>query len=127
MPLATPATDAIQFDKQIQNLASSSSADRIIIDVREPSEVKATGRIPGAQNVPITSSPDALFLPAEDFEDRFGFPKPSATDEVVFYCKAGVRSRTAAGLARMAGWEKVGEYPGSWNEWEQKGGKVEGP
>ena len=93
--------------------------------MREPSEIAQTGHIPHAKNLPITSHPDALFLPAEEFEDRFSFPKPTAETEVVFYCKAGVRSRAAAGMAREAGWERVGEYKGSWVEWVGRGGKVE--
>lgn len=40
------------------------------------------------------------------------------------YCKAGVRSRAAAGLARQAGWEKVGEYQGSWLDWASNGGNI---
>lgn len=44
--------------------------------------------------------------------------------EVVFYCKSGVRSRAAAELARQAGYECVGEYPGSWLDWVKKGGEV---
>lgn len=44
--------------------------------------------------------------------------------EVVFYCKSGVRSRAAAELARQAGFEQVGEYPGSWMDWVKKGGQV---
>lgn len=44
---------------------------------------------------------------------------------MVFYCKAGVRSRAAAGLAREAGWKNTGEYRGAWSEWFEKGGKVE--
>jgi rhodanese-related sulfurtransferase len=93
--------------------------------VREPGELTSTGRIPGAQNVPITTSPDSFHISAEEFEDRFGFQRPGPDDEVVFYCKAGVRSRAAAGIAREAGWKKVGEYPGSWAEWSGKGGEVE--
>ena len=96
-----------------------------MIDVREPSELHATGRIPTAHNLPINSAPEALFLPADDFEERFGFKKPSSVTEVVFYCKSGVRSRAAAGLARQAGWERVGEYQGSWIDWEKKGGVKE--
>ena len=119
-------TDPCLDHLQVKSLTASPSADRILIDVREPSELQSSGRISGAHNLPITSSPDGLFLPAEEFEDKFGFPKPKASDEVIFYCKAGVRSRSAAGIARMAGWEKVGEYPGSWKDWEEKGGKVEG-
>ncbi|KAK7957129.1 thiosulfate sulfurtransferase-like protein [Apiospora aurea] len=97
-----------------------------LIDVREPSELASTGRIPGALNIPITTSPDSFHISAEEFEDRFGFARPQPQeDEVVFYCKAGVRSRAAAGIAREAGWKKVGEYPGSWVEWSGKGGKIE--
>ena len=127
MPLpAKHRTDVILHYLQVEALTAAPSADRILIDVREPSELKSSGKIPGARNLPINSSPDGLFLSAEDFEDRFGFPKPNPTDELIFYCKAGVRSRSAAGLARMAGWDQVGEFPGSWKEWEQRGGKVEG-
>ena len=49
--------------------------------------------------------------------------KPKSDTEVIFYCKAGVRSRAAAGMAREAGYERVGEYPGSWMDWERKGGE----
>lgn len=94
-------------------------------DVREPGELQQTGRIPGAVNVPITSAPDSFHISDEEFEDRFGFPRPARDAEVVFYCKAGVRSRAAAGLAREAGWTRVGEYPGSWLDWFEKGGKAE--
>ncbi|KAI8628260.1 Rhodanese-like domain-containing protein [Xylariaceae sp. FL1651] len=116
--------------EEIQSLSSSSSSPSTdpkvtLIDVREPSELKSTGRIPGAVNIPITTSPDSFHLTPEEFEDRFGFARPGPDDEVVFYCKAGVRSRAAAGIAREAGWRHVGEYPGSWIEWSGKGGAVE--
>ena len=94
-------------------------------DAREPAELKDTGRIPGAINIPVTTAPDSFFLPDEEFEDRFGFARPDRDTEVIFYCKAGVRSRAAAGLAKEAGWTKVGEYPGSWLDWSGKGGPVE--
>lgn len=64
-------------------------------------------------------------MPEEDFEDSYGFPRPDKDAEVVFYCKAGVRSRAAASLAKEAGWTSVGEYPGSWLDWESNGGQVE--
>ena len=46
-------------------------------------------------------------------------------EEVIFYCKAGVRSRAAARMARE--WEGVGvgEMRGGWVEWEGRGGEVE--
>ena len=45
---------------------------------------------------------------------------------MVFYCRSGVRSRAAAELARQGGWKNVGEYAGSWLDWEKNNGPKEG-
>lgn len=67
-----------------------------------------------------------MFLSADEFEDRFGRPRPGADDEVIFYCRSGVRSKAAAELAKQAGFGgTVSEFPGSWLEWEKQGGKAE--
>ncbi|KAI0908179.1 Rhodanese-like domain-containing protein [Ustulina deusta] len=113
--------------EEIQSLTTTPGAPKptLLIDVREPAELRATGRIPGALNIPITTAPDSFHISAAEFEDRFGFARPARDAAVVFYCKAGVRSRAAAGIARDAGWADVGEFPGSWIEWAEKGGAVE--
>lgn len=132
---------------QVKEFASSPSEDRLLIgkptppishylasstrthqptDVREPSEYEA-GFIPGAINIPVKSQPDAMFLPEEEFEDRFGFSKPAMDKELVFYCKAGVRSSAAAQLAKQFGYENVAEYKGSWIDWERNGGESSKP
>lgn len=95
------------------------------VDSREPSELARTGRIPRALNIPVTSQPDSFFISAEEFADRFGFDRPGKDQEVVFYCRSGVRSRAAAELARQAGWGNVAEYQGSWLDWEKNGGEKE--
>lgn len=106
--------------RKIKQFTANPSPHRIIIDVREPGEFEG-GAIPGAINLPIGSSPEALMLPEEEFQDRFGIPKPDKKEnEVVFYCKAGIRSHSAAELAKQAGYEKVAEYPGSWMDWIKK-------
>ncbi|RHZ59407.1 rhodanese-like domain-containing protein [Aspergillus thermomutatus] len=101
----------------------------ILVDVREPNELTSTGIIPTAVAVPLASQPDALFLTPDEFETRFGFPKPGVQEEghIVFYCKAGVRAKTAAQLAMQAGYDpdRIGVYEGSWLDWADKGGKVE--
>ncbi|KAJ0310102.1 hypothetical protein COL5a_009746 [Colletotrichum fioriniae] len=97
----------------------------VIVDAREPHELVETGRIPTALNIPVATAPESFLIADEDFEDRYGYPRPSKDTELVFYCKAGVRSRALATLARDAGWSKVGEYPGSWLDWAKKGGEVE--
>lgn len=68
-----------------------------------------------------------MFLPADEFEDRFGFEKPSAHKELVFYCKSGVRSSAAAQLAQQIGYQNVAEYRGSWLDWEKNGGEAKKP
>ncbi|KAF2998853.1 hypothetical protein E8E13_003464 [Curvularia kusanoi] len=97
------------------------SDSRLLVDVREPHEYAADS-IPTAINIPVSSHPDALLLAPEEFADVFGFQKPPKGKELVVFCKAGVRSKTAASIARQAGYTNVGEYPGSWNDWVKKGG-----
>ncbi|KAJ5808043.1 hypothetical protein N7474_009312 [Penicillium riverlandense] len=108
---------------------SPTHAPIILIDVREPAELTGTGIIPSAVAIPLASQPDALFLTPDEFETRFGFPKPGSEQdgEMVFYCKAGVRARAAAQLAVQAGYDpaRIGVYEGSWLDWEKRGGKVE--
>ena len=93
--------------------------------MREPHELKATGKIPTAINIPIQSAPFSFHLSRDEFEQRHGFEPPPKNAELVLYCKAGVRSRAAAAQARDAGWTNVGEYPGSWNDWQAKNGPTE--
>ncbi|KAH6631654.1 Rhodanese-like domain-containing protein [Chaetomium tenue] len=109
----------------LEKLTTAPHPSITIIDVREPHELTESGRIPGAINIPVSTAADSFHISEEEFEDRFGHPRPARDAEVVFYCRAGVRSRAAAGLARDAGWEKVGEYPGSWLDWAGRGGEVE--
>lgn len=97
----------------------------MLIDVREPYEY-AGGHIPNAVNVPLDTSPEGLFLDPEEFEDKFGFTKPDSKDEVLFYCKAGIRSEQSATLAKKAGYVNVNEYRGSWNDWVANQGPIEG-
>ncbi|KAI1090171.1 Rhodanese-like protein [Rostrohypoxylon terebratum] len=120
------------WDFEKLNAAIQSSTPHVtLIDVREPDEIRKTGRIPGALNVPVMSQPDSFHLSAEEFRDRFGFERPSDADagegqgQIVFYCKAGVRSQAAFEIARLAGWNNVAEYPGSWTDWVAQGGDVE--
>ncbi|UNI22059.1 hypothetical protein JDV02_007983 [Purpureocillium takamizusanense] len=103
----------------------SSSGQIVIVDVREPIELHETGKIPGAVNIPITSAVQSFHVSDADFQDMYGFERPPRDAHLLFYCKAGVRARSAAGLAQHAGWDSVGEYPGSWLDWEAKGGPVE--
>lgn len=113
-----------------QSAPQSSASQRLLIDVREPSEF-ADGHIPTAHNLPLNSASEDFYLPADQFAAQYGFEKPGAGQEVVFYCKRGIRSGVAVDISGKAGWEgEVGEYKGSWVDWVQRegdgGGKGEG-
>lgn len=102
--------------EEIKDLVAQKSPSAVLIDVREPVEF-LEGHIPGALNVPFKSSPGALDLSPEEFEESFGFEKPAKDAEVVFYCLGGVRSTAAEELANAFGYAKRGNYVGSWEDW----------
>ncbi|KHN97883.1 Rhodanese domain protein [Metarhizium album ARSEF 1941] len=123
---AVPGSRIWSFDEIKQLVAGGNSSEKIVIvDVREPLELQTTGKIPGAINIPVTSALQSFHVSDADFEDMHGFERPSRDATLLFYCKAGVRAKSAAGLAKLAGWENVGEYPGSWLDWEARKGPVE--
>lgn len=86
-------------------MSEKRSKDQVIIDVREPYEVEL-GKIPGSINIPLKSAPDALAMPADAFEAKFGFKKPDPEKEVIFYCRSGGRSTAAAEIAKQQGYKR---------------------
>ncbi|EKD15470.1 uncharacterized protein L3040_001841 [Drepanopeziza brunnea f. sp. 'multigermtubi'] len=121
----TPPGKIYAFE-DVKSFVEKPDPSRVLVDAREPGEIQATGTIPGSLNIPVTSKPDSFFITAEEFEDRFGFGRPEKHQEVIFYCRSGVRSRAAATFARQAGWSNVAEYQGSWLDWARNGGVKEG-
>jgi len=66
-----------------------------IIDVREPWEFEES-RIPGAQNIPLSSLPTRL----DDLEDL-------KTQEVIVHCKSGARATSAKAYLTQQGFTNV--------------------
>lgn len=68
-------------------------------------------------------------IDSADFNREAGYGKEGqkrrGVEEVIFYCKAGVRSRAAARMAREWVGVKAGDMKGGWMEWEERGGEVE--
>lgn len=80
--------------------------DSYLIDVREPEEV-IQGSIPSSVNIPLSVLPSSLHLKTDEFEKKFGFAKPRRDQEIVFYCRSGVRAATAGDIAKKNGYEKL--------------------
>jgi adenylyltransferase/sulfurtransferase len=78
----------------------------VLLDVREPQEWEIS-RIPGATFISLSRLPYAL-------------GELSTADEIVAYCRSGVRSRKALQLLHESGFRKVRNLTGGINAWAEK-------
>lgn len=51
---------------------------------------------------------------------KFAFPKPLPSQNIIFFCRSGKRSATASEWAAERGYENVRNYSGSWLDWEKR-------
>ncbi|KAM6935527.1 thiosulfate sulfurtransferase/rhodanese-like domain-containing protein 3 [Lycodopsis pacificus] len=110
---APPSTD-VSYEQMKQLLAGRKA---VVIDVREPWELREYGFIPGSINVPLGQVNTALQLGPDEFNEKYGGEMPQQTDNVVFTCLAGVRSKTALNAAASLGYKDVQHYLGGWQDW----------
>jgi len=124
--MSTEASDGVPVitKEQLESLIGGSgqqagaSSKILLLDVREPGEMQQTGMIPSARGLPLTKLQHALQLDEDDFEEEFAFPKRELKESrVVCYCRAGVRSETAARILQEFGNASVANYKGSFLEW----------
>jgi len=88
----------------------------ILIDVRERNELPY-GMIPGAVNIPLSEFVQALEKDTQFWEKQYGIPKVEVDDNVVVYCKSGMRSHQAAAYAAAKGYPNWANYAGSYIDW----------
>ena len=90
-----------------------------------PPGIYRKGRIPGAVHVPWDdgASEDGSFLPAGELRRMYEAQGLSPDDEVVPYCRLGVRaSYSWFVLKYLLGYSRVRNYDGSWTEWGNAAG-----
>ncbi|MGI3184047.1 rhodanese-like domain-containing protein [Nioella aestuarii] len=98
---------------------SDLKADRIsVIDIREPSEVKTTGKAEGALHVPLAALRMKADPASPEQLEEFRSGKP-----VVLYCASGSRSQIAVRMLRHMGLEEVYNL-GGLAHWEMAGGVI---
>ncbi|KAM3960944.1 rhodanese domain-containing protein CG4456 isoform 1-T2 [Aphomia sociella] len=94
----------------------------LIVDVREPDEIKEHGKIPNSINIPLGNVTTVLSSMSEtEFKKTYNRPKPAEDTEIIFYCMIGKRSGMAQQNAMNLGYKNVKNYLGSWTEWATKG------
>lgn len=109
VPRVTPAVAADMMAK----------GDVLVVDVRDPSEVQANGKVAGAVNVP-RGMLEFRADPASPYHDK-NFDKGKA---VIVYCASGGRSALSGKTLRDLGYEKVYNL-GGFKDWADSGGAVE--
>ncbi|XP_070137623.1 rhodanese domain-containing protein CG4456 [Drosophila bipectinata] len=99
-----------------------SEPQKLLIDVREPDELKETGQIPSSINIPLDVVSQELSTSDSAFKSKYGREKPKPDTEIIFHCKIGKRSLKAAEAATALGFKKVSNYEGSWLDWAKREG-----
>lgn len=57
-------------------------------------------------NLPLSVLSNSLHIEPVAFKEKHGFDKPKKDQEVIFYCRSGVRSSTASDVAKRNGFTK---------------------
>ncbi|XP_076006349.1 thiosulfate sulfurtransferase/rhodanese-like domain-containing protein 3 [Genypterus blacodes] len=117
---SAPLSTDVDYKQMKKLLAAGRS---VVIDVREPWELREYGFIPSSINVPLGQVNTALQLVPEEFKEKFGDEMPQQTDNIVFTCLAGIRSKKALDTATSLGYNDVQHYVGGWTDWVKQEGK----
>ncbi|MEO4000011.1 rhodanese-like domain-containing protein [Mesorhizobium sp. CAU 1732] len=116
MAAANAAIPKISPD-QAQKLMREKNA--LVVDVRDPAEVEASGKVKGAINIPR----GMLEFRADDetqyFDKSFSKDRP-----VIVYCASGGRSALSGKTLKDMGYTEVHNL-GGFKDWAESGGDVE--
>lgn len=102
--------------KEAQEMAANGA---LILDVRDGTEVAATGKAAGAVHIPrgVLEFKADLTMPTAD--KNFAYDKP-----IILHCASGGRAALAGKLLQDMGYQKVYNL-GGFKDWVEAGGKVE--
>lgn len=91
----------------------------LIVDVREPPEVAASGKVAGAATVPRGMLGVHADPGSPDHDEAFDKAKT-----IILYCASGVRSALGGKMLKEMGYDNVFNL-GGFNDWVSAGGAVE--
>lgn len=103
----------------------------VILDARRPSEFDGSfvhdcchraGRIPGAHLLfweDVVAN--GAFLPADEIARRAEQAGLHPQQRILIYCHRGARAATVLAALKLAGYQHLAIYVGSWHEWAEHG------
>lgn len=126
---ASVQPDVIIDKQELKKMVKSPHRDRVIVDARSVEEyagkeidgLPRPGHIPSAVNIPWSGflRQDATVKPLSVVREMFRAFGMNEQQEVITYCLGGLRSAWVYFLLKLAGYERVRNYPGSWWEWSR--------
>ena len=96
------------------------SDDHVIVDLRDPRELKRDGKIPGAFSCPRGMLEFWIDPQSPYHKDVFNQDKT-----YVFYCASAWRSALSARVAQDMGLNPVAHVEGGFTAWKNAGGEIE--
>lgn len=96
------------------------SENHVIVDLRDPREIKRGGKIPGAFSCPRGMLEFWIDPESPYHKDVFNQDKT-----YVFYCASAWRSALSAQLAQDMGLKPVAHIEGGFGAWQKAGGPIE--
>jgi rhodanese-related sulfurtransferase len=102
--------------KEAQEMVANGA---LLVDVRDGTEVAATGKAVGALHIPRGSLEFKADTTAPTADKNFALDRP-----VILHCAGGGRAALAGKLLKDMGYEKVYNL-GGFKDWVEAGGKVE--
>lgn len=116
--------------------SSIGMTDRVIFDVRsheewsrvEQTNATAPGHIPGAIHMmwsDVIDRETMRFRPKNELQQALTALGIAPEMEVMPYCQAGIRAAHTVFALRLAGYEHVRNYEGSWIAWSKSGFDIE--
>ena len=126
---ASPKPEIMIVKDDLKKLVKRPHPETTVLDARSVEEyagkeidgLPRAGHIPSAMNIPWNGflNHDGTVKDIEAIQDIFLDNGLRPEQEVITYCLGGVRSAWLYFVLRLAGYEKVKNYPGSWWEWSR--------
>ena len=121
--------DLMILKNDLKKLLKNSPPQSVVLDARSIEEyagkeidgLPRAGHIPSAVNIPWNGflNRDGTVKDISVIQNIFQDFGLQGQQELITYCLGGVRSAWLYFVLRLAGYEKVRNYPGSWWEWSR--------